>query len=94
MNPSDKATERANAVLAKHRDDKATRWHKLISGQATQEQATAAFQDLQKICMANECPAHAGGFEPNRTFHISGRQAVWREIQEILQNQPTTTPTI
>lgn len=93
MNPSSRATDHANLLLAKQRDDKATRWHKVRAAQATPEQAAAVFADLRAICMADECPAHAAGYETNRTFQISGRQAVWREIEQILSNQsPTPTP--
>ena len=94
MNPSDQATDKANAIIAKERDDKATRWHKLWTGQATPEQAAAAYDDLAQICLAHECPAISANFEANRTFHISGRQAVWLELQTILKNKPPTSNNI
>lgn len=85
------AAEEAAKRIAKERDNKTARWHKLRTGQATPEQAEACFQDLASLCFAGQCPAHLANYEPNRTFHFTGRQALWQEIQKILNN-PTPPP--
>lgn len=79
----------SNAAIAKAADDKAARWHLTFSGQATPEQAARVLADLRTITFAGECPAHSAGYDTNRTFHFTGRQAVWNEIAAILENNPT-----
>lgn len=81
--------DEANARIAKEADDKAARWHAVFAGTATAEQAKRVLSDLRGLCLADECPAHAAAFDVNRTMHMTGRQAIWREVSEILANNPT-----
>ena len=83
--------EKANRDRQQGADDKLARWHKTFSGQATPEQAARTLDDLKSICLSTECPAHAAGYETNRTFALINRQAVWKEIDLILTTTPTVT---
>lgn len=87
MNGQDRIDE-ANAAIAKAADDKAARWHLTFTGQATPEQAARVLQDIYALTFKGECPAHLAGYDANRTFHFTGRQAVGLEIEAILKNQP------
>jgi hypothetical protein len=88
MSDFDKQRDETNARIKKEADDKATRWHLLFAGQATPEQAALVKEDLRRMTFAEECPAHSGQFDTNRTMHFTGRQAVWLEIEHILSNNP------
>lgn len=87
MNQSQERIDEANAIANKARDDRATCLLKTFSGQATPEQAEKTLKIIRELCFADGCPAHLANYDANRTFHFTGRQAVWREIEAILNTE-------
>ncbi len=88
LHPTDRAVDTANAQRQQAADDKAARFHATFAGTATPDQAKRTLADIMSLCLESECPAHASQFDSRRMFHITGRQAIAREIREILRNQP------
>lgn len=91
FNPA--AIEKANAEREKVADDKATRFHKTFTGQASPEQAQQTLKDILALCLDGQAAASAAGYETNRTFEVLGRQTVALEIHAILANRPSKLDT-
>lgn len=75
----------ADDVHRAEEDRRARAQKVLVAGTASLKERNQFLDDIKLICFRDQCAAINANFQPERAFHILGRQSVWLEIQDLIQ---------